>query len=122
METEPIGNVNLTAMFPNVENHKIRYVLHICGIRDIPSQTKIIELECIDEVDDLAIYEDPEIDHTADRSLKRTNANKRVQFGLKRRTKYLKAVCHWVRKNRRESLPNDVRMLTPALVADLSYS
>jgi hypothetical protein len=28
---------------------------------------------------------------------------------------------HWVRKNRRESLPNDVRMLTPALVADLTH-
>jgi hypothetical protein len=121
MEPEPpIGNVNFEAMFPGVENHDIRYVLHICGIRDIPSQTKIIQLEGIDEVDDLAIYEDTEIDHMADRSSKRTNANQRVQFGLKR-TKYLKAVCHWVRKNRREGVPNDVRILTPALIADLIH-
>jgi hypothetical protein len=118
MEPEPVGNINFMVMFPNVENHGIRYVLHICGIRDIPSHSRIIELEGIDKVNDLAIHEDTEIDRMAERSSKRTN--QRVQFGLKR-TKYLNAVCHWVRKNRHEGVPNDVRMLTPALIADLIH-
>ena len=118
MEPEPVGDIDFGALFPDVEHHAIRYVFHICGLRDIPSQTRLIEFEGIDEVNDLANYTDTEIEQMADRNAKRSPANQRVQFGLKR-TKYLKAVCHWVHRNVREGIPCDVRELTPALIADL---
>lgn len=119
MNPEPVINeIDFEVMFPNVDNHAIRYVLHVCGLRDVPAQTRLIEFEGIDEVDDLANYTDAEIDQMADRNSKRSPPNQRVQFGLKR-TKYLKAVCYWVRKNVRESIPCDVCLLTPALIAGL---
>lgn len=115
---EFVGDIDFDAMFPGVENHLIRYVLHICGLRDIDAQTRLIDFEGIDEVEDLANYTDTEIDQMADRNSKRTPTAQRVQFGLKR-TKYLKAVCFWVRKNVREGNISDVRMLNPVLIADL---
>ncbi|KAI2499225.1 hypothetical protein MHU86_15266 [Fragilaria crotonensis] len=118
MEPEQVGDIDLSAMFPGVENHAIRYVFHVCGLTEIAAQTRLIDFEGIDEVEDLANYTDREIDQMADRNAKRNPANQRVQFGLKR-TKYLKAVCHWVRKNVREGAPCDVRELTPALIAEL---
>lgn len=118
MEAENVGDIDFNVMFPGLENHAIRYVFHVCGLRDIPSQTRLIEFEGIDDVDDLANYTDTEIDQMADRNSKRSPAAQRVQFGLKR-TKYLKAVCHWVRRNAREGLTSDVRELTPILIADL---
>lgn len=118
MEPEQVGDIDFNAMFPGVENHAIRYVFHVCGLTEIAAQTRLIDFEGIDEVEDLANYTDREIDQMADRNAKRNPANQRVQFGLKR-TKYLKAVCHWVRKNVREGAPCDVRELTPALIAEL---
>ena len=118
MEPEHVGNLDFNIMFPDVENHAIRYVFHVCGLRDIPAQTRLIEFEGIDDVDDLANYTDTEIDQMADRNSKRNPVNQRIQFGLKR-TKYLKAVCHWVRKNIREGVACNVRELTPALIAEL---
>ena len=118
---EPAGNIDFNVMFPELENHEIRYVFHVCGLRDIPSQTRLIEFEGIDEVNDLANYTDSEIDQMADRNAKRNPAAQRVQFGLKR-TKYLKAVCHWVRKNAREGTNCDVRELTPLLISNAANS
>jgi hypothetical protein len=115
---EPVGDIDFNVMFPDLEHHNIRYVLHICGLRDIPSQTRLIEFEGIDEVEDLANYTNTEIDQMADRNSKRTPVAQRVQFGLKR-TKYLKAVCHWVRKNLREGIHCDVRDLDVPLIGDL---
>jgi hypothetical protein len=57
----------------------------------------------------------------ADRSAKRSPANQRVQYGLKR-TKHLKAVCHWVRRSVRGGIPCDVRKLTLAFIADLIHN
>ena len=118
MDPEPVAEIDFELMFPDVPNHEIRYVLHVCGLRDIPSQSRLIEFEGIDEVGDLANYTDTEIDQMADRNSKRSPQNQRVQFGLKR-TKYLKAVCHWVRKNVREGVPCDVRQLSTALISEL---
>lgn len=116
---EPVGrDIDFNVMFPGLEHHNIRYVLHVCGLRDIPSQTRLIEFEGIDEVEDLANYTTTEIDQMADRNSKRTPIAQRVQFGLKR-TKYLKAVCHWVRKNLREGIHCDVRDLDVPLIGDL---
>lgn len=110
MEPEQVGDIDFNVMFPGVENHAIRYVFHVCGFTEIAAQTRLIEFQGIDEVDDLANYTDREINQMADRNAKQNPANQRVQFGLKR-TKYLKAVCHWVRKNVREGVPCDVREL-----------
>ena len=118
MEPEPAGDIDFDAMFPEVGNHAIRYVFHVCGLRDVPSQTRLIEFEGIDDIDDLANYTDAKLDQMADRNSKRNPANQRVQFGFKR-TKYLKAVCYWVRKNIREGLAYNVRELTPALITNL---
>jgi hypothetical protein len=68
---EPVA-VNLDKMFPDLEHREMRYVLHVCGLRDIPSQTRLIELEGIENVEDLANYTDSEIDAMADRNSKCT--------------------------------------------------
>ena len=101
LETEPenVGDIDFNVMFPGVENHAICYVFHVCGLRNIPSQTRLIEFEGINKVDDLANYTDMEIDQMAYRNSKRSPAAQHVQFGLKR-TKYLKAVCHRIRINK----------------------
>ena len=118
MEPEHVGNLDFNVMFPDVENHAIRYVFHVCGLRVIPAQSRLIEFEGINDVDDLANYTGTEIDQMPDRNSKRSPINQRVQFGLKR-TKYLKAICHWVRKKTREGVGCSVRELTPALIAEL---
>jgi hypothetical protein len=111
-------DIDLEGMFPELEHHGIRYVLHMCGIRDTQSQTRLIEYEGIEEVDQLAIYDDKEIESMADRNAKRTPANTRIQFGLAR-TKALKAIVHWVRKKSREGVNCDLRELTPAFISEL---
>ncbi len=67
--------IDFEGMFPELGNHGIRYVLHVCGIRDIQAQTQLIEFEGIEEVDQLAIYDDKEIENMADRNSNRTPAN-----------------------------------------------
>jgi hypothetical protein len=59
------GDINFAALFPGVENHGIWYVLHMCGLRDPPSQTRLIEFQGIKNVQDLANYTDAEIDTMA---------------------------------------------------------
>jgi hypothetical protein len=111
-------DIDFEGMFPGLEHHGMRYVLHMCGIRDIQSQTRLIEYEGIEEVDQLAIYDDKEIESMADRNSKRTPANTRIQFGMAR-TKALKAIVHWIRKKSREGVTCDLRELTPAFIAEL---
>jgi hypothetical protein len=89
-------DIDFEGMFPDLEHHGMRYVLHMCGIQDIQAQTRLIEYEGIEEVDQLAIYDDKEIESMADRNSKRTPAATRIQFGMAR-TKTMKAIAHWVR-------------------------
>ena len=117
MMAEP-AEIDFEAMFPGLENHGIRYVLHVCGLTDIPSQTRLIEFEGIDNVEALANYTDFELDTMADRNSKRTPVNTRVQMGLAR-TKALKAITHWVRKKLREGVECDLHELTPMLISEL---
>jgi hypothetical protein len=111
-------DIDFEGMFPDLEHHSIRYVLHMCGVRDIPAQTRLIEYEGIEMVEDLANYSDAEIEAMADRNSKRTPANTRIQFGMAR-TKALKAITHWVRKKSREGTTCDLRELTPELITEL---
>jgi hypothetical protein len=37
--------VNLEAMFPGLEHQPMRFVLHVRGLRDIPSQTRLIDMK-----------------------------------------------------------------------------
>jgi hypothetical protein len=92
---EPAGNIDFAIMFVGVENHAICYVLHVCGLHDIPPLTRLIEYDGIDDVEDLANYTETEMDQMADRNSKRSPAAHRIPFRLKR-TKYLKAFCHRV--------------------------
>ena len=110
--------VDLDVMFPGLEHQGIRYVLHVCGLRDVPSQSRLIEFEGIENVQDLANYTDAELDLMADRNSKRTPINTRVQMGLAR-TKALKAITHWVRKKLREGSDCNPLELNPAMIADL---
>jgi hypothetical protein len=110
--------MDLEEMFPDMEHQGMRYVLHMCGLRDISSQTRIIDYEGLENVNDLANYTDAELDTMADRNSKRTPFNTRVQMGLAR-TKTLKAITLWVRKKVREGVACDLHELTPALIADL---
>jgi hypothetical protein len=66
-------------------------VLHVCGLGDLPAQTRLIKYEGIETVKDLANYTDAEIDMMADRNSKRSPPNLRVNMGLARRTKALEA-------------------------------
>ena len=68
-------DIDFEGMFPELDNHGIRFVLHVCGIRDLQAQTRLIEYEGLEEVDQLAMYDDKEIESMADRSSKRTPAN-----------------------------------------------
>ena len=58
MDPEPVGDVNFDVMFTGVENHAIRCVFHVCELREIAVQTRLIEFKVIDDVDDLANYTD----------------------------------------------------------------
>lgn len=114
---EPVEIV-FEEMFPGLEHQGIRYVFHMCGLRDIPSQTRLIEYEGIEQVTDLANYTDAEIDSMADRNSKRSPPNTRVQMGLAR-TKALKAITHWVRKKLREGVDCDLHELSQPLIHEL---
>jgi hypothetical protein len=52
-------------MFPDLEHHPMQYVLHVCGLRDIPSQTQLMEFEGLEIIEDLAHYTDSELDTMA---------------------------------------------------------
>ena len=108
----------LDAMFPELEHQQMRFILHVCGLRDIPSQTRIIEFEGLESVEELANYTDAELDTMADRNSKRTPAPLRVQMGLSR-TKKLKAVKFWVNKKLRENSPLDLVELNDDMIAKL---
>jgi hypothetical protein len=82
------------------------------------SKTRLIDYEGIKEVDQLAIYDDKEIESMADCNAKRTPAATRIQFGMAR-TKALKAIVHWVCKKSREGVNCDLRELTPAFISEL---
>ena len=109
---------NLDEMFPDLEHQPMRYVLHMCGLRDIPSQTRLIDHEGLENIEELANYTDAELDTMADRNSKRSPAPTRVQMGLAR-TKKLKAVKFWITKKLRENVPCDLTELTEALIGEL---
>ena len=110
--------INLDMMFPELEHQPMRYVLHVCGLRDIPSQTRLIEYEGLENIEDLANYTDMELDTMADRNSKRSPVQTRVQMGLAR-TKRLKAVKFWINKKIRENAACDLTELTEAFIAEL---
>ena len=110
--------VDLNAMFPELEHQQMRFILHVCGLRDIPSQTRLIEFEGLESVEELANYTDAELDTMADRNSKRTPAPLRVQMGLSR-TKKLKAVKFWVNKKLRENSPLDLVELNDEMMVKL---
>ena len=110
--------MNLDEMFPDLEHQPMRYVLHMCGLRDIPSQTRLIDHEGLENIEELANYTDTELDTMADRNSKRSPAPTRVQMGLAR-TKKLKAVKFWISKKLRENAPCDLTELTDALIGEL---
>jgi hypothetical protein len=73
--------INLEALFPGLEHQGIRYIFYVRGLRDLPSQTRLIEHEGIEAVEDLANYTDAEFDTMADRNSKRIPMATRVQVG-----------------------------------------
>lgn len=111
-------DIDFEGLFPELGHQGIRYVLHVCGIRDLQAQTRLINYEGIEDVEQLAIYDDKEIDAMADIDSKRTPANTQIQFG-QARTKTLKAIVHWVRKKSREGVICNLRELTPAFITEL---
>ena len=115
---DPPVIVNLDELFPGLQHQPMRYVLHVCGLRDIPSQTRLIEYEGLETIEELANYTDRELDTMADRNSKRSPQNTRIQLGLAR-TKKLKAVKYWITKKLRENAPCDLIELNDAFVATL---
>lgn len=118
MDPVPAAIINLDEMFPGLEHQPMRYVLHMCGLRDIPSQTRLITFEGLEDIEDLAHYTDSELDTMADRNSKRSPAATRVQMGLAR-TKKLKAIKFWVSKKLWENAACDLTELTEPLIAEL---
>ena len=114
----PAAGIDLDAMFPLLQHQRMRFVLHVCGLRDILSQTRLIEFEGLETVEELANYTDAELDTMADRNSKRSPATIRVIMGLSR-TKKLKAVKYWVTKKLRENAPLDLAELNDEMIAKL---
>jgi hypothetical protein len=113
------AEINLEAMFPRLDNHRIRDVYHMCGLRDFPSQTRLIEYEGIENVKIWLIsYTDADIDTMVGRNSKRTPNNTRVQMGLAR-TKALKAMSYRVFKKLREGVDCDLHELNQEMIGDL---
>ena len=69
---EPATAIDLRTMFPDVEHNGIRYVLRVCGLRDIHSQTELIKFAGIETMEDLANYTDAEFDLMENRNSKCT--------------------------------------------------
>jgi len=118
MDPVPAAIVNIDKMFPDLEHQPMHYVLHMCGLRDIPSQTQLITFEGLEDIEDLAHYTDSELDTMADRNSKRSPVPTRVQMGFAR-TKKLKAVKFWISKKIRENAACDLTKLTKPLIAEL---
>ncbi len=78
----------------------------------------MIEYEGIEEVDQLAIYDNKEIESMAYCISKRTPANTRIKLGMAR-TKALKAIANWIRKKSCEGVDCDLRELTPEFITGL---
>ena len=78
---EPAPDIDFEGMFPGVAHHGLHYVLHVCGLREIPAQTCLIAYEGIEMVEDLANYTDAELDAMADRNSKRSPPTHRVKMG-----------------------------------------
>lgn len=105
---------------PGLEHQGIRYVFHVCRLRDVPSRLRLIEFEGIENVEDpLANYTDKEPETLADRNSKQTPVASRVQLGPAR-TILLKAISPWVQKKLREGVECNLHELTPALIAQLT--
>ena len=109
---------NLDAIFPDLAHQRIRYVFHVCELRDHPSQTRLIEFEGIENVEDLANYTDTKLENMADRNSKRTPVASHVQMRLQR-TNTLKVITHWVRKRICEGVECDLHLLNQDLIAEL---
>lgn len=55
--------INLEAMIPGLGHQLMRIILHVCGLRDISSQTQLIEYEGLETVEEeLANNTDSELD------------------------------------------------------------
>jgi hypothetical protein len=46
-DAEPVGVIDFNVMFPGLENHAIRYVFRVCGLRDLPSQRRLMSLRAL---------------------------------------------------------------------------
>ena len=118
MDQVLVAIVNLDEMFPGLEHQPMLYILHVCGLRDVPSQMQLIEFEGLENIEDLAHYTDGELDMMTDHNSKHSLAATRVQMGLSR-TKKLKAVKFWISKKLRENAACDLTELTEPLIAEL---
>ena len=78
----------------------------------------MIEYEGIEEVDQLAIYDNKEIESMAYCISKRTPANTRIKLGMAR-TKALEEIAHWVRKKSRKRVACDLHEVTPEFITEL---
>ena len=108
----------LDMMFPGLSHQEMHLVLHICGLRDIDSQTCSIEFEGLEAVVDLPNYSNSEFDRMADRNSKRSPAAQCVQLGMAR-TNALKAVTYWVSMKLRKEAELNLNELTPAKMSEL---
>jgi hypothetical protein len=72
--------IKLDVLFPGLEHQGIRYVFHVCALRDLFSQTRLIDFEGIETVKDFANYTDTELDVMADRNSKGMLVVTRVQM------------------------------------------
>ncbi len=87
----------------------LKTVLALCGITSEASKNKLIDLEGLSSIHDLAQISDVEVDNMAKRCEARQGPNK-VSFGLVRIKKF-KAVTFWARKAKRAGKDLDVNEL-----------
>lgn len=96
---------------------KVHHLLTLCGITTEAMRDKLVDLEGLSSVHDLAQITDIEVDNMAKRCKARPTAQ-RVSFGLVRIKKF-KAVCFWAEKAKRAGKEPDVDELDAQKLMEL---
>jgi hypothetical protein len=92
---------------------EITQILQYCGFQVAAERTSIAQ-DGFESYDDIMLLTENDIASPAKGFAKRTNANRKIVFGL-RRTNLLKATVHWVQDFRRISRDPSILDIANAL-------
>ena len=94
-----LGNSNIATGIS--DDDSLTQILHWIGFRTAAQQTSIVD-DCFDSFESLQMLSDKDIRQMSTEFSSRTVSDRRIIFGTNR-TKFLKAVAHWVQDFNRVS-------------------